>query len=60
MNEKRMHDEIEIDLGKLFCALLSKAWLIALTAVVGAVITFFCDFPVRYAAVSVYCDVLCE
>ena len=40
MNEKRMHDEIEIDLGKLFCALLSKAWLIALTAVVGAVITF--------------------
>ena len=44
MNEKRMHDEIEIDLGKLLRALLSKAWLIALTAVVGEVITFFATF----------------
>ena len=40
MNENRMHDEIEIDLGKLLRALLSNAWLIALTSVVGAVITF--------------------
>ena len=36
-----MNDEIEIDLGKLFRALLSKAWLIALISVVSAVITFF-------------------
>ena len=39
--KQRMNDEIEIDLGKLMRAIMSKAWLIALISVVSAVITFF-------------------
>lgn len=36
--EPRQNEEIEIDLQELFFALLDKIWMIALTAVVGAVI----------------------
>ena len=43
MDEKNFekNDEIEIDLSRLFGALMSKAWLIALVAIVCAVAVFF-------------------
>ena len=46
MNEKELqqNDEIEIDLQRLIGALLSKAWLIGLVAVVCAVVTFLGTF----------------
>lgn len=42
MNEKEIqqNDEIEIDLQRLFKALLDKAWLISIVAIVCAVVTF--------------------
>lgn len=46
MNEKEIqqNDEIEIDLQRLIGALLSKAWLIGLVAIVCAVVTFLGTF----------------
>lgn len=46
MNEKEIqqNDEIEIDLQRLIGALLNKAWLIGLVAVVCAVVTFLGTF----------------
>lgn len=43
MDEKNLkkNDEIEIDLQRLFGALMNKAWLIALVAIVCAVVVFF-------------------
>ena len=42
MNEQMIQkqDEFEIDLKRLFDALLAKAWLIAVVAVVSAILTF--------------------
>ena len=41
MDEKTIqNDEIEIDLQRIFDALLNRAWLLAITAVVCAVLTF--------------------
>lgn len=46
MNEKELqqNDEIEIDLQRLIGALLNKAWLIGLVAIVCAVVTFLGTF----------------
>lgn len=46
MDEKRINnnDEIEIDLQRLIGALLNKAWLIGLVAIVCAVVTFLGTF----------------
>lgn len=45
MDEKTIHnDEIEIDLQRLIGALLNKAWLIGLVAIVCAVVTFLGTF----------------
>jgi capsular exopolysaccharide synthesis family protein len=38
MNKKK-HDEVEIDLGRLFRALLSRAWMIAIVSVLCTVLT---------------------
>ena len=42
MNEKEMlkNDEIEIDLGRLFRAVMDRAWLVAVIAVLCAALTF--------------------
>ena len=42
MNEKEMlkNDEIEIDLGRLFRAVMDRAWIVAVIAVLCAVLTF--------------------
>ena len=37
-------DEIEIDLQRLFKALLKRAWIIVITSILGAVISFFATF----------------
>ena len=43
-NATEKNDEIEIDLSRLVGALLNKAWLIGLVAVVCAVVTFLGTF----------------
>ena len=42
MNEKEFHnnEEIEIDLGRVFRALMDKAWLVAVVSLLCAVVTF--------------------
>ena len=42
MNEKDIHknEEIEIDLGRVFRAVMDRAWLVAVVSVVCAVLTF--------------------
>ena len=42
MNEKEMrkNDEIEIDLGRLFRAVMDRAWIVAVIAVLCAIVTF--------------------
>ena len=46
MNEKKtnQNEEMEIDLQRLLAALLRKAWLIGLSAVICAVITFLTTY----------------
>ena len=42
MNEKEFQkkEEIEIDLGRVFRAVMDRAWLVAIVAVICAVVTF--------------------
>ncbi|MBR0386047.1 MAG: hypothetical protein IJI05_05835, partial [Erysipelotrichaceae bacterium] len=58
MSRKRSEYEDEIDLVELFSVLLSKAWLIVLTAVVFAVIsgdyTRFFVTPLYRSTTSIY------
>ena len=46
MNEKEFqkNEEIEIDLGRVFRAVMDKAWLVAIVALVCAVVTFVGTF----------------
>ena len=46
MNEREFqkNDEIEIDLGRIFRAVINKSWLVAAAAVICAVLTFLGTF----------------
>ena len=43
-NELRQKEEIEIDMGRVFRAVMNKAWLVAIVAVLCAVLTFLGTF----------------
>ena len=43
-NEREKNEEIEIDLGRVFRAIMDRAWLVAVVAVLCAVLTFVGTF----------------
>lgn len=58
MDERKMNDEIEIDIQRLIGAVLNKAWLIALVAVLAAAVsfvyTYFLVSPLYQSSVMFY------
>lgn len=58
MDERKMNDEIEIDIQRLVGAVLNKAWLIALVAVLAAAVsfvyTYFLVSPLYQSSVMFY------
>ena len=56
MNKKK-NDEIEIDLGRLFHAILDRAWIVAAVSVLCAVLTLvgtFCFVTPQYESAAMF------